>query len=165
MVAVEALKEALALPGIFTARGQLLVSRQRLRQDLYDRSVPIYIAFHELLEAVGKSAIDADEAIQKVHTARRLAPLLLGPKLVPLLSELFNEALRLHETAKLLRNGEDWSSKLARWEAGKQFPQDVLRFLLRTDELEKQFRLFLDSSTLPWWRRWWHRNSAVALTA
>jgi hypothetical protein len=128
--------------GFLIARWQLQISREKLRHDLYERRLSIYMAFHELLLAVAENE-DADSAIRKANIARAQAPFLLDSPLVSLLAELHKEAFRISATPKLLRDETAWSSPQDRAAAAARHGQDKLKFAGRVEDLVREFERFL----------------------
>jgi hypothetical protein len=63
---------------------QVRLAKQKLRHDLYDRRLAIYVAFQELLLALPKKSDDEIKAaLRKASIARFEAPFLLGDPKIP----------------------------------------------------------------------------------
>jgi hypothetical protein len=88
--------------GFLIARWQLQIAREKLRRDQYDRRFAIYMAFHELLLAVGEKQ-DAETEFRKASAMRAQALFLLDATLDSLLKDLLNEVFRMIQTATSVR--------------------------------------------------------------
>jgi hypothetical protein len=126
--------------GSLKAFSQLRIEQEKLRRDDYDRCLPIFTAFRDLLVAV----VEKDDAMPEFRKANTMrAQALLGDPIDSLLPKLLAEAFRLINISPLLRDPAAWQSEQHRIEAAAQFGQDKLKLLGRIDELTTAFTPFL----------------------
>ena len=92
-----------------TGKGQLVLARQKRRDDLYDRRFPIYLAFHNFIELVEQgSRLDSGKlnalyrARRKIKDAMSHAPFLLPQDLVKTLMGLEYDMGSFVSTFRLL---------------------------------------------------------------
>jgi hypothetical protein len=132
---------AVSFLGYMIARWQLRIAKEKLRHDLYDRRFGIYMAFHELLLAIVEKD-DVETELRKANAARAHSPFLLDEQLGAYLIGLYEEAWRINNTVKLIRNESLWSPA-ERASRAAQLGQDKLTLVNRIGELTKEFERFL----------------------
>ena len=133
--------QALGLPtlvvgglGLLIARWQIQTAREKLRHELYERRLAIYLAFHDLILAVSeKDTVEVE--LRKANAARAQAPFLLNPKVNPqiarFLAELEHEAFQIDRTAKRVRDESLWEFSQERISMAGLLTQNKLAFTRR----------------------------------
>jgi hypothetical protein len=135
----------LSILGILIARWQLLIAKEKLRHDLYDRRLSIYMAFHELIVAIidGDDNNNVETKLRVANAVRAQSKFLLDSGLEAYLSELHNEAFRIYNKGLLCRNDSMWTSPVDRSQETAQLGQDKLKLGNRVEEMAQKFGCFL----------------------
>jgi hypothetical protein len=137
-----ALAIAVSILTLLIARWQLIISREKLRYDLYDRRFCIYLAFHELLVAIIDKE-DIETELRKALAVNAHSLFLLDSQLTTYLGILHEEAFQILQTTMLVKNETAWSTPGERAAKAALIGQDKLRLHGKINEMAKKFEPFL----------------------
>jgi hypothetical protein len=128
---------------------QKRIAREQLRQNLYDRSFAIYMAFHELLVAV-TSSFSVNVELHKANAARAQSPFLLTPSIKVYLQELHNEAFKVNAQGRLLQD-HNYRAGISKPDFAAQaskLSSDKLALANRIEELAERFKPLIELKNL-----------------
>jgi hypothetical protein len=91
-----------------SGRWQVRIAREKLRHDLYERRYAIYLAFHDLLVAIGEKD-DVEEELKHANAELAQSPFVLDRRLGSYLDKLYKEAFRIHAESKMVYGQNLWS--------------------------------------------------------